>query len=61
MQLQKGFFIISLLLKCYFILICFHNRTEVLWIVTVNALDVICINSAYVINGDNLLALTVAE
>jgi len=39
----------------------FSNRMEVLWIVTASALALMCINRAYVINLDNLLALTVME
>jgi len=39
----------------------FSNRMEVVWIVTASAFALMCINRAYVINLDNLLALTVME
>jgi len=38
-----------------------NNWMEVLWIVTVSAFALMCINRTYVINLDNLLALTVME
>jgi len=34
---------------------------EVVWIVTTSVFAVMCINRAYVLNFDNLLALTVME
>ena len=52
------------LFRCFEMLLClnlFRNRMGVLWIVTARALALMCINRAYVINMDNLLALTVME
>jgi hypothetical protein len=38
-----------------------NNGMEVVWIVTASAFALMCINRAYVINLDNLWALTVME